>query len=291
MPRDPGTGVYTLPLPPTEPRRIPVTGWANTTVEDLAAAMNNIPGTALADGSVTTPKLADGAVTNPKTDLYSGLGIRGTGVPGTESSWMGFYNEDKSARWGYVGKGGLSNPDIYLAADSGRVRLLSSPTDPVVGLERGQLQFPATQNPSSNANTLDDYEEGTFTPSFTFATPGNLSVVYDARVGEYVKVGRMVTVAIQIRATTFTHTTASGIFQLTGLPFLTAGPVCCGSSSYMRGFVTGADTQIAFHTSGAFITGVFSNNATGSISGMTQAHLPSGSLPYLIVTLTYFTST
>lgn len=29
----------------------------------------------------------------------------------------------------------------------------------------GQIVFPATQNASSNANTLDDYEEGTWTPT------------------------------------------------------------------------------------------------------------------------------
>ena len=30
-----------------------------------------------------------------------------------------------------------------------------------LSLTKGQLKFPATQNASSNANTLDDYEEGT----------------------------------------------------------------------------------------------------------------------------------
>lgn len=277
MPRDPGTGVYTLPLPPTEPRRIPVTGWANTTVEDLAAAMNNIPGTALAPYNLRVGTLP-GVTPNAQPNIEIG---RTDGTPALPhiDFHAGAVTTDYDAR--IICSTGTG------VAGEGDMTILATP----LTLGKGQLQFPATQNPSSNANTLDDYEEGTFTPSFTFATPGNLSVVYDARVGEYVKVGRMVTVAIQIRATTFTHTTASGIFQLTGLPFLTAGPVCCGSSSYMRGFVTGADTQIAFHTSGAFITGVFSNNSTGSISGMTPAHVASGSNPYLILTLTYFTST
>jgi hypothetical protein len=31
----------------------------------------------------------------------------------------------------------------------------------------GQIVFPATQNTSSNANTLDDYEEGTFSISYS----------------------------------------------------------------------------------------------------------------------------
>ena len=33
-----------------------------------------------------------------------------------------------------------------------------------VALESGQLQFPATQNPSADPNNLDDYEENTWTP-------------------------------------------------------------------------------------------------------------------------------
>jgi hypothetical protein len=43
-----------------------------------------------------------------------------------------------------------------------------------VSLTGGQIAFPATQIPSANVNTLDDYEKGTFTPSLTF---GAASVV------------------------------------------------------------------------------------------------------------------
>ena len=35
----------------------------------------------------------------------------------------------------------------------------------VVELTSGQLKFPATQSASADANTLDDYEEGSFTPT------------------------------------------------------------------------------------------------------------------------------
>ena len=38
----------------------------------------------------------------------------------------------------------------------------------LVSLPIGQLAFPATQNPRPNANTLDDYEEGTWTPALSF---------------------------------------------------------------------------------------------------------------------------
>ena len=81
------------------------------------------------------------------------------------------------------------------------------------------ISFPATQVPSAGANDLDDYEEGTFTPVATFATPGDLSVVYSTQIGRYVKIGKMVWVSFNIATSTFTFTTAAGAFSLTGFPF------------------------------------------------------------------------
>lgn len=86
----------------------------------------------------------------------------------------------------------------------------------------GQFPFPATQVPSSDPNTLDDYEEGTWTPALTFATPGDLSVTYNSfTTGTYTKVGRLVTVNFLIVTSAFTHTTAAGAMSVTGLPFAT----------------------------------------------------------------------
>jgi len=77
----------------------------------------------------------------------------------------------------------------------------------------GQIQFPATQNASANANTLDDYEEGTFTPALT----GYSGTTYGTRLGIYTKVGNIVTLQIYIDITvigTFGSNT-----RVTGLPF------------------------------------------------------------------------
>lgn len=86
-------------------------------------------------------------------------------------------------------------------------------------LQGGGIQFPATAVPSSDVNTLDDYEEGSFTPVLTFATPGDLSVAYSTQVGFYIKIGKQVTAAVSLVTSTFTHTTASGEVRVTGLPF------------------------------------------------------------------------
>lgn len=86
-------------------------------------------------------------------------------------------------------------------------------------LTKGNFAFPATQNASTDPNTLDDYEEGTWTPVITFATPGDLAVVYSLRSAYYTKIGRLVSLSFAMVTSTFTHTTASGGLLITGLPF------------------------------------------------------------------------
>jgi len=90
------------------------------------------------------------------------------------------------------------------------------------------LAFPATQVASSNVNVLDDYEEGTWTPAITFATPGDLSVAYSTQNGGYTKIGNTVMLDFNIQTSSFTHTTASGDVRVSGLPF-TAGGAYPGS--------------------------------------------------------------
>lgn len=63
---------------------------------------------------------------------------------------------------------------------------------------------------------------GTFTPTLTCATPGNLSVTYGGasnQVGRYTRIGNVVFYQIFLGTTAFTHTTASGNLRIAGLPF------------------------------------------------------------------------
>ena len=76
------------------------------------------------------------------------------------------------------------------------------------------ITFPATQSASSNANTLDDYEEGTWTPTATSAS-GSLTAYTSS--GTYTKIGRTVFVRATISLTTVG--TASGALNGGGLPF------------------------------------------------------------------------
>ena len=73
------------------------------------------------------------------------------------------------------------------------------------------ITFPATQSASSDANTLDDYEEGTWTP-----TLGGTST-YTKQVGEYVKVGQSVIYAGAMSVGLIGTGSATG--AISGLPF------------------------------------------------------------------------
>ncbi len=108
----------------------------------------------------------------------------------------------------------------------------------------GGITFPATQVAASDANTLDDYEEGTWTPTITFATAGDLSVAYSSQVGNYTKIGRQVTITFSITTSTFTHTTASGELRISGLPFNPGSGIAAGGTAFalMRG-ITASEVQ------------------------------------------------
>ena len=76
------------------------------------------------------------------------------------------------------------------------------------------ITFPATQSASSNANTLDDYEEGTWTPTIV---AGSGSITSYTSSGIYTKTGNTVVLSWQFVVTSLG--TASGSFQTTNLPF------------------------------------------------------------------------
>lgn len=63
-----------------------------------------------------------------------------------------------------------------------------------------------------------DVSQGTWTPAGTFATPGDLSIAYSSQVGWWHRVGKLYHFSGNFTTSTFTHTTASGEFRITGLP-------------------------------------------------------------------------
>jgi len=98
-------------------------------------------------------------------------------------------------------------------------------------------------------NTLDDYEEGTFTP---FLNSLSQNPTYSDQVGRYTKIGRMCN--IYIRLTTSTFNGGTGLIKLGGLPFTaasTGNPYYIGSVFALFGFEDYASGLIAQVNPGA----------------------------------------
>jgi hypothetical protein len=77
------------------------------------------------------------------------------------------------------------------------------------------ITFPATQSASTDANTLDDYEEGTWTPVVAFG--GNAVAQTGNLTGLYTKIGNIVTISCYIGLSA--KGSSTGDAQVRGLPF------------------------------------------------------------------------
>ncbi len=111
-------------------------------------------------------------------------------------------------------------------------------TIPTINLTGGQITFPATQVPSANANTLDDYEEGTWTPTFVnwTATTG-----WSFLTARYVKIGQLVYIAVEISPGSVSLSCPANQAFLSNLPFTVSQPhsPVAWSSNYIDTLGTG----------------------------------------------------
>ncbi len=145
------------------------------------------------------------------------------------------------------------------------------------------ITFPATQSASSDANTLDDYEEGTWTPSI-----GGDATYGGDRGGRYVKVGKVVTVWGKIQITTKGTGSATTI---SGLPFTSAnlGLESSGSTTYYSSLAVNVITPQASVATNSTSVQFYSATSAGTSLGSTSSIFGDGSRIYF--TVTYETST
>lgn len=112
------------------------------------------------------------------------------------------------------------------------------------------IAFPATQSASADANTLDDYEEGSWTPALNFggATTG---ITYSQQYGTYIKIGRMVFVSGRIDLAN--KGSAVGTADIRGLPF-TISVISAGNVGFQRSAApTNKQVMLTFDTASAGI--------------------------------------
>ncbi len=142
----------------------------------------------------------------PKTYLGSSVAISGTGTSSDTDIYatgsLRLFGGDQVTKFATLSSAGLAVTGL---------------TD-ISAASSGQIKFPATQNASADANTLDDYEEGTWTPTIAgTSTAGTAG--YSQRNARYTKIGRLVYVELYL---SWFSGTGTGALIITGLPFTTA---------------------------------------------------------------------
>ena len=125
------------------------------------------------------------------------------------------------------------------------------------------------------ANTLDDYEEGTWTPS---VVTGALTFS-DAK---YIKIGRMVTLSAQLGS--FTDITTAEPVVITGLPYATSSSARSIGSTFFRYFDY-TDQLSIFISPGTGSIAVYSSNRTTSYSPVLHSDLGNSAVLMFTITL------
>jgi hypothetical protein len=90
------------------------------------------------------------------------------------------------------------------------------------------IDFSASEGSNAIASVLDDYEEGTWTPTFG-ADGSNPTMTYSAQVGRYTKIGNLVTAYCQM--ITASRSGGSGALTVDGLPYTVAPAVTFASAT------------------------------------------------------------
>ena len=123
------------------------------------------------------------------------------------------------------------------------------------------VAFPATQSASADANTLDDYEEGSWTPTVS-ATAGSITS-YTVTQARYTKIGRLVIVHVYFDVGN--HGSASGKVTCT-LPFTTASTSTSASGGREIGH-TGHGISIQAGGNVNYVTIAMSDDGSFPVNG------------------------
>jgi len=168
--------------------------------------------------------------------------------------------------------------DILAIDTSGNVKINDG--DLVIGTAGHGIDFSANSHATGmSSETLDSYEEGTFTPTYNFSG-GTGTFTYDLQIGRYTKIGNRVFYTMIIGSTAHTGTSV-GNLRVAGLPYAVKSDSPSGGSVFFisggnftsdYGVVTQLNTaeQIEFYRQ---IQSTGSNHASPDTSNVNKANL------------------
>jgi hypothetical protein len=185
-----------------------------------------------------------------------------------------FYTDATNSRVGV----GTVGPTEKLDVVGGNIRIDNG--NLVIGTSGKGIDFSATSG-AGTSELLADYEEGTFTPTFSCDT-GTVTVDTATRTATYTKVGRQVTVNVLMSVTSVSSPTGS--LYVDGLPFASASN--SSVALVANGFAVGAAATIMGNLIATLDFLIFRKYALGSTSaGIAPDTQASSSLKF---SCTYF---
>jgi len=170
--------------------------------------------------AVTIDSSPDYTWTFPATPASGVLAMNGSGVVSVVTDAAGVLTSNGSGTRSFTQAPTLTTPTMTIPVVSTRISLTG-----------GQIAFPAVQVASSDANTLDDYEEFNWTPVVS-GTGGGSGQTYNSQHGEGVKIGRWVFCTCTITLTA--KGTITGDVIISGLPYAvdTAADSACAFGDF-----------------------------------------------------------
>ena len=205
----------------------------DTNTLKVDAAGNRVMIGTTTEGSAGADELTVGS-----TSGSNGITIRG-GTTGTSSIYMSDATSGAGEYAGYIAYSHNSDSMAIAAAGGQRIRIDAD------GLKFG--------SDTAAANALDDYEEGSWTPTYG-GSSSNPTVTLDFQTGSYVKIGKIVIASFTIG--TDATSGGSGSLLVNGLPF----PSMSG-----RDFISGPALAFSFSSTISDMAMGTSSNTTAII--------------------------
>jgi len=132
------------------------------------------------------------------------------------------------------------------------------------------IKFPATQVASSDVNTIDDYEEGTWTPVIQDVSFSNSEgQTYNTQFGKYTKVGNMVCLVGSVQTSSLG--TLGGNLRFGGFPFtIISGGSSAGYMGFCSGMaITAGATPLSFSLDGNTTAGpIWQHTVSTGVGGI-----------------------
>jgi len=157
-------------------------------------------------------------LTNATTGAIINLNSGGGGQARINFNTAYDFTSKNSYRNAVVGYVGGNNDDFYIRQSDS-----TTPTNYagfIINSNHVKLQGEGIRIGGQGVeNELDDYEEGTFTPTIGAYIGGSLTPVYNSQLGEYTKVGNIVTASFYLSLDSSTTFSGAGDLVFGGLPF------------------------------------------------------------------------